>query len=129
MRIIAVLDVDEEKLVRTGHSFEEEMGWAAESGITLTSYTDAEKCSTYEYAAFAWNKEKEEYAQIGRDVTTEQLCRNRFKERVEKRQLAPCYDSGNVIYKKTQHIRATWRLGRSGIVGTSFYADNYALWE
>ncbi|MEY8324923.1 hypothetical protein AALB47_13615 [Lachnospiraceae bacterium 54-11] len=100
MRIIAVLDVDEEKLVRTGHSFEEEMGWAAESGITLTSYTDAEKCSTYEYAAFAWNKEKEEYAQIGRDVTTEQLCRNRFKERVEKRQLAPCYDSGNVIYKK-----------------------------
>lgn len=57
---------------------------AAESGITLTSYTDAEKCSTYEYAAFAWNKEKEEYAQIGRDVTTEQLCRNRFKERVEK---------------------------------------------
>lgn len=100
MRIIAVLDVDEEKLARTGHSFEEEMGWAAESGITLTSYTDAEKCSTYEYAAFAWNKEKEEYAQIGRDVTTEQLCRNRFKERVEKRQLAPCYDSGNVIYKK-----------------------------
>ena len=100
MRIIAVLDVDEEKLVRTGHSFEEEMGWAAESGITLTSYTDAEKCSTYEYAAFAWNKEKEEYAQIGRAVTTEQLCRNRFKERVEKRQLTPCYDSGNVIYKK-----------------------------
>lgn len=65
MRIIAVLDVDEEKLVRTGHSFEEEMGWTAESGITLTSYTDTEKCSTYEYAAFAWNKEKEEYAQIG----------------------------------------------------------------
>lgn len=99
MRIIAVLDVDEEKLARTGHSFEEEMGWAAESGITLTSYTNAEKCSTYEYAVFVWNKEKE-YAQIGRTVITEQLCRNRFKERVEKRQLASCYDSGNVIYKK-----------------------------
>ena len=40
MRIIAVLDVDEEKLVRTGHSFEEEMGWAAESGITLTSRSE-----------------------------------------------------------------------------------------
>ncbi|MFG6345220.1 MAG: hypothetical protein K1W35_16220 [Lachnospiraceae bacterium] len=100
MRIIAVLDVDEKKLAKTGHSFEEEIGWAVQSGITLTSYTDAEKCSTYEYAAFAWNKEKKEYAQIGRAVTTEQLCRNRFKERVEKGQLAPCYDSGNVIYKK-----------------------------
>lgn len=100
MRIIAVLDVDEKKLAQTGHSFEEEIGWAVQSGITLTSYTDAEKCSTYEYAAFAWNREKEEYAQIGRTVTTEQLCRNRFKERVEKGQLAPCYDSGNVIYKK-----------------------------
>lgn len=31
---------------------------------------------------------------------TEQLCRNRFKERVEKGHLAPCYDSENVIYKK-----------------------------
>lgn len=100
MRIIAVLDVDEKKLAQTGHSFEEEIGWAVQSGITLTSYTDAEKCSTYEYAAFAWNKEKEEYAQIGRAVMTEQLCRNRFKERVEKGQLASCYDSGNVIYKK-----------------------------
>ncbi|MDE7433331.1 MAG: hypothetical protein K2N34_15660 [Lachnospiraceae bacterium] len=100
MRIIAVLDVDEKKLAQTGHSFEEEIGWAVQSGITLTSYTDAEKCSTYEYAAFAWNKKKKEYVQIGRAVTTEQLCRNRFKERVEKGQLAPCYDSGNVIYKK-----------------------------
>lgn len=100
MRIIAVLDVDEDKLAQTGHSFEEEMGWAVESGITLTSYTDVENCSTCEYAAFVWNKEKEEYAQIGRGVTTEQLCRNRFKERVEKGQLAPCYDYGNVMYKK-----------------------------
>ena len=100
MRIMAVLEVDEDKLSQTGHSFEEEMGWAVQSGITLTSYTDAEKCSTYEYAAFAWNKEKEEYAQIGRPVMTEQLCRNRFKEHVEKGWLASCYDSGNVIYKK-----------------------------
>lgn len=100
MRIIAILDVDEKKLTHTGHSFEEEIRRAVQSGITLTSYTDAEKCSTYEYAAFAWNREKEEYAQIGRTVTTEQLCRNRFKKRVEKGHLALCYDSENVIYKK-----------------------------
>lgn len=100
MRIIAVLDVDEKKLSQTGHSFEEEMGWAAPSGITLSSYTDARKCSTYEYAAFAWNTEKEEYAQTGRAVMTEQLCRNRFKERVEKGWLAPCYDPEKVVFKR-----------------------------
>ena len=43
MKILAVLDVDEKMLDQTGHSFEEEMGWLAQSGITLRSYTDAEK--------------------------------------------------------------------------------------
>ncbi|MDE5824332.1 MAG: hypothetical protein K2H91_06580 [Lachnospiraceae bacterium] len=71
MRIIAVLDADEKKLAWTGHSFEEEIGWAVELGITLTSYTDAEKCSTYEYAAFAWNKEKEECQK----VSSQMVCR------------------------------------------------------
>lgn len=100
MKIIAVIDVDEAKLAKTGHSFKEEMERTIQSGITLTGYTDAEKCSTYEYAAFSWNKEKEEYSQIGRAVATEQLCRNRFSERIERSLLAPCYDPENVIFQK-----------------------------
>lgn len=100
MKILATLDVDEKMLDQTGHSFEEEMGWLAQSGITLSSYTDAEKCRTYEYAAFAWNMEKKEYVQTGRAVITEQLCRNRFAERVKAGQLEPFYDVGNVIFKR-----------------------------
>lgn len=91
MKILAILDVDEEKIAKSGHSFEEEMGWLAQSGITLSSYTDAKKCRTYVYAAFAWNMEKKEYVQTGRAVITEQLCRNRFAERVEAGLLEPFY--------------------------------------
>ena len=78
------------------------------------------------------NKEKEEYAQIGRDVTTEQLCRNRFKERVEKRQLAPCYDSGNVIYKKRSisELHGDWagleQLEHHSMQTTTHYGNNGA---
>lgn len=76
------------------------MGWLAQSGITLSRYTDAEKCRTYVYAAFAWNMKKKEYAQMGRAVITEQLCRNRFAERVESGLLESFYDAGNVIFKR-----------------------------
>lgn len=100
MKIIATIDVDEVKLAQVGHSFKEAMEGAIPAGISLTSYKVAENCSTYEYAAFVWNKEKEEYSQIGRAVATEQLCRNRFNERVERSLLEPCYDYEDVIYKK-----------------------------
>jgi len=100
MKILAVLDVDEGKIAKTGRSFKEEMGRLAQSGITLSSYTDADKCRAYVYAAFAWNMEKKEYAQIGRAVITEQLCRNRFAECVKSGLLESFYDAGNVIFKR-----------------------------
>lgn len=100
MMILAVLNVDKEKLTETGHSFEDEMGWLAQSGITLSHYAEADRCDLYEYAAFAWDTEKEEYVQIGRAVATIQLCRNRFQERIKKGLLASCIDSGNIVFKK-----------------------------
>jgi len=33
MKVIATLEIDEKKLAETDHSFEEEMNWAAQSGI------------------------------------------------------------------------------------------------
>lgn len=100
MMILAVLNVDKEKLTETGHSFEDEMGWLAQSGITLSSYTEANRCDLYEYAAFAWDTEKKEYVRIGRAVTTIQLCQNRLQERINKGLLAPCIDFGNIVFKK-----------------------------
>ncbi|MCI9077609.1 MAG: hypothetical protein HFH68_01625 [Lachnospiraceae bacterium] len=46
MKIVAVLEVDEKKLAETGHSFEEEMGWAEQSGIILKEYQEIRKRST-----------------------------------------------------------------------------------
>lgn len=100
MKILAVLDVDEEKIAETGHSFGEEMGWLAQSGITLNSYTEAGEYITYEYAAFALNTDTKEYIQIGRAVMTEQLCRNRFQELADDDALAPCYDTDCVVIKR-----------------------------
>lgn len=38
MRIIAVLDVDEEQLKEMDSNFEKEMGWVEQSGIHLVEY-------------------------------------------------------------------------------------------
>lgn len=38
MKILALLDVDEKELAKTGFSFTHEMGWVKESGITLKKY-------------------------------------------------------------------------------------------
>jgi len=100
MKVVAVLEVDTEKLAETGHSFEEEMGWVSQSGITLREYKEADKASEYEYAAFVWNTNEQKYEQAGRSVMTEKLCRGRFNQYVEKGWFMDCYDIGRVIFKK-----------------------------
>lgn len=100
MKIIAILDVDEKKLEETGHTFEEEMGWASQSGITLKKYEDITKSGEYEYAAFAWNKNLKTYEQMGRAVISEQLCRNRYEEYVNNGCFQPCYDPAKVMFQR-----------------------------
>ena len=55
MRVIAVLDVDEERLAKTGNDFNDRMGRLGRIGITLREYTKMDGISEYEYAAFVWN--------------------------------------------------------------------------
>lgn len=100
MRIIAILDVDEKKLIETGHSFEYELGWVNESGIRLKEYKEVDDCSEFEYAAFVWNVEKHKYEQIGRSMATKLLCENRYQEAVGKGLIQPQYDTKNVLYRK-----------------------------
>lgn len=100
MKVIAILEIDEGKLAGTGHSFEEEMGWTAQSGIILKEYQEMDTCGEYEYAAFAWNTKKEKYVQITRAVTTKILCRNCYREYVKEGIVLPDCDMGNVVFRK-----------------------------
>lgn len=50
MKLIAILEVDEEKLSSMDSNFEREMGWLEESGITLNKYEEFNSCSDFEYA-------------------------------------------------------------------------------
>ena len=48
MRVIAVLDVDEERLAKTGNDFNDRMGRLGRIGITLREYTKMDGISEYE---------------------------------------------------------------------------------
>lgn len=103
MKVLGIFEVDEKKLAETGHTFDEEIGRAAQYGITLIQSVKTTR-ESYEYAAFVWNTRREEYEQIGRPVQTEMLCRNRFKECVDKGWLMDCYDASKVVFKKRNMV-------------------------
>ena len=98
VRIVAVLEVDKEKLAETGGSFEDEMGWAAQSGIRMLEYQ--EQRGEYEYASFLWSRSRGRYEQVNRAVQTEQLCRNRLQEYISKGWLNKDYDTSKAVFKR-----------------------------
>lgn len=100
MRIIAILDINEEQLTKTKNSFNDRMGRLGRIGIQLREYRELEKISEYEYAAFVWDTESQRYEQMGRPVHSESLCRARFNEYVEKDWFTRRYDTGRVVFKK-----------------------------
>lgn len=104
MRVIAILEVDEEKLAETGQSLEDEMGWLAQSGISMVSHKKIETASEYEYAAFAWNTKEQKYEQLGRAVISETLCRGRFKEYKEKGYFNKAYDTDRVMFRRRRTV-------------------------
>lgn len=110
MRVIAILEVDQEKLAETGHTLEDEMGWIAQSGISMVSHEEIKPSSEYEYAAFAWNTKEQKYEQLGRAVMTERLCRERFREYAEKGWFMDSYDTNRVVFKKrlTVVLQTKW---------------------
>ena len=110
MKEIAILNVDEEKLNETGHTFEEEMGRIKSSGIILEKYWDASERSEYEYAAFCWNTKKQQYERVQRPLITERLSRARYEETVRNGYIKDCYDTGKVIFKRrlVQELYADW---------------------
>lgn len=108
--MVAILEVDKEKLAETGHCFKEEMGRVAQSGIILREYKEANKESDFEYAAFVWNTDKQEYEKKGRSMQSEWLVRDRFYEYVQKGLFIDCYDTSRVVFKKrlVSVLHAEW---------------------
>ncbi|MEY8424269.1 hypothetical protein AALB52_16315 [Lachnospiraceae bacterium 38-14] len=100
MTVIAILDIDEEQLAKTGNSFNDRMGRLSRIGIQLREYRELERISEYEYAAFVWDVESHRYEQMGRPVHSENLCRARFNEYVEKDWFTKRYDTSRVVFKK-----------------------------
>ena len=98
MRMVAVLEVDKEKLAESGGSFEDEMGWIEQSGIRMVEYQ--EQRGEYEYASFLWSRSRGRYEQVNRAVQTEQLCRNRLQEYISKGWLNKDYDTSKAIFKR-----------------------------
>lgn len=97
---MVVLEVDEEKMAELEHILEDKMKLASDSGITLKEYMETNKCSEYEYAAFAWNAEKQRYEQMQRPLITEALSRARYEEYARKGWFNKCYDTDKVVFKK-----------------------------
>lgn len=100
MRVIAVLEVDEEKMAELEHILEDEMKLAVYPGIILKGYKEADKCSEYEYAAFVWNTKTKRYDQVQRPLITEALSRARYEEYVRKGWFNDYYDTSKVVFKK-----------------------------
>lgn len=98
VRIVAVLEVDKEKLAEKGGNFEDEMRRAVQSGIRMVEYQ--EQRGEYEYASFLWSRRRGRYEQVNRAVQTEQLCRNRLQEYISKGWLNEDYDTSKAIFKR-----------------------------
>ncbi len=98
VRMVAVLEVDKEKLAESGGSFEDEMGWIEQSGIRMLEYQ--EQKGEYEYASFLWSRSRGRYEQVNRAVQTEQLCRNRLQEYISKGWMNEDYDTSKAVFKK-----------------------------
>ncbi len=98
VRIVAVLEVNKEKLAESGVSFEDKMGWAKQPGIRMVGYQ--EQKGECEYASFLWSRSRCRYEQVNRAVQTEQLCRNRLQEYISKGWLNEDYDTSKVVFKR-----------------------------
>ncbi len=98
VRIVAVLEVNKEKLAESGVSFEDKMGWVKQPGIRMVGYQ--EQKGECEYASFLWSRSRCRYEQVNRAVQTEQLCRNRLQEYISKGWLNEDYDTSKVVFKR-----------------------------
>lgn len=98
LKVVAVLEVNMDRLVELKSSIEHEMGWLEQSGIRMVECQEQSK--EYEYASFLWNRKHCRYEQVNRAVQTEQLCRNRLQEYISKGWLSKDYDTDKVVIKR-----------------------------
>jgi hypothetical protein len=66
----------------------------------------------FEYAAFVFDVDKQEYVRVGRPVQSEMLCKNRLEEAVCEGWVPECYDTSKVIIKrrKVTTVEEEWEV-------------------
>lgn len=100
MKVVALLEVDENILTESGQGFSEEMKLVGQSGIRLLDHKEIAGEGDYEYAAFVWNKSREEYEQVGRPVGTVMLAINRYQAYAKNGWFCRDYDANKVVFKR-----------------------------
>lgn len=99
-KILAILDINEEMLEKTGHTFEDEMMWLSESGISMNKYKDISGYKDYEYQAFAWDIIMKKMVPINYPTHTEELCKARLNEEINSGYFPSYLDPNKVQIRK-----------------------------
>lgn len=100
MKVVALLEVDENILTESGQGLSKEMERVEQSGIRLLNHKKIAGEGDYEYAAFVWNKSREEYEQVGRPVGSVMLAMNRYQAYAKNGWFCRDYDANKVVFKR-----------------------------
>lgn len=100
MKVVALLEVDENILTESSQDFSEEMKLVEQSGIRLLDHKEIAVDGDYEYAAFVWNKSREEYERVGRPVGSVMLAINRYQAYAKNGWFCRDYDANKVVFKR-----------------------------
>lgn len=67
-----------------------------------------------EYGAFAWDKQRGMFVQIGRPVSVKQLCLNRYQERVRNGEIPSWIDPEKfkILERTVVEIASDWKEAR-----------------
>lgn len=100
MKIVAVLEIDENKLKEVDVKAEREIGWYIGPGVIMQAHKIVEETGDCEYAAFVWNKSAREYEQVGRSVGSAMLAINRYQAYAKNGWFCRDYDTNKVVFKR-----------------------------
>lgn len=120
MKIVAICNVDEEKLKETSIAAEDnlkegiiqEFGWMNMSGITPDVIDKANDIrSETHYQAFMWDKTKNKYVKIGRPFLSKRICKARLLENIREGWIASFLDSNKYKICKCEvySISTSWK--------------------
>lgn len=105
MKILAILEVDEDMLREKNTDIEKEMEHIEFPGMEVEQFLEISGSGVdTEYAAFGFDVDRQEYVKLGRPVHNELLCRNRLNEASEKGWIPESVDQSNIYFRKRRVV-------------------------